>query len=108
MSGLEIRKAILEAMILPLLPFFRPHPAFLRDPRIQALKETLETMEGLEPDPVVRARWKALKAFILWLTTQDGAYRVRAIRLAQEVCRRRKAWKLRPWECRYWEPSAGQ
>ena len=103
MSGLEIRKAILEAITFLSLPLFRPHPAFLRDPRIQAWKETLEAMEGLEPDPVMKARWRILKAFALWLTTQNGAYRIRAIRLAQEVCRRRKAWRLGPWECRYWE-----
>ena len=103
MNGLELRKTCLEAILLPLLPFFRPQPVFLQDPRVKALKETLETMRRLEPDPRMRARWRALETFILWLITQDGAYRIRAIRLAQEVARRRKAWKLRPWECRYWE-----
>ena len=103
MNLLEIQKTAVEGLLNLASRVLRPHPAFLGDPRVQALKETFETMRRLEGDPRMRARWETLERVALWLVSQDGAYRIRAIRLAQEVSRRRKAWKLRPWECRYWE-----
>jgi len=100
---MRVLKRLLEAVALIFAPRLRPDPIFLRDPRVKTLAEVLEQMRKLEPDPRMRLRWWALRRLILWLVTNDGAYRIRAIRLAQEIAARREVWKIRPWECRYWE-----
>ena len=103
---MRVLKRLLELTALVFASRAEPDPIFLRDPRVAALAEVLEVMRKLEPDPRMRLRWWALRRLILWLVTNDGAYRIRAIRLAQEIAARREVWKIRPWECRYWERKA--
>lgn len=99
----RIRKRILEVLVGLYARGLKPDPVGLMDPRIRKLAEILEAMERLEPDPKMRARWRTLRRVLLWLITRDGAYKIRAIVLASLISQSRNSWKLRPWECRYFE-----
>jgi hypothetical protein len=91
-------KTFLSLLLLSLDKRLKPHPVFVKDPRLQALSKIFNEAIEKERDPIMKARWNALRKSVLWLCSHDGAYRVRLIWLLQQIAKNKKEWKFRPTE----------
>jgi hypothetical protein len=97
----KLRKRLASLFILLFSHNLRPHPYFVYDSRLQKLNEIFNNVIAKEKNPLMKARWNALRRCVLWLVTHDGAYRIRLIWILNEISKNKKWWKLRPWEARF-------
>jgi hypothetical protein len=96
-----LRKRLASLLVLLFSRNLRPHPIFAKDSRLQKLNEIFNDAIAKEKDPLMKARWNALRKTVLWLVTHDGAYRVRLIWLLKEIAKNKKEWEYRPVETRF-------
>jgi hypothetical protein len=94
----RLRKRLASLLILTFSQGLKPHPIFTKDPRLQTLSKIFNEAIEKERDPIMKARWNALRKSVLWLCSHDGAYRVRLIWLLQQIAKNKKEWKFRPTE----------
>jgi len=92
------RKRLASLLILLFSQKLKPHPIFAQDSRLQKLSQIFDEVIQKEQDPLMKARWEALRKIVLWLTTNDGAYRIRLIWFLQQIAKNKKKWKYRPTE----------
>jgi hypothetical protein len=97
----RLRKRLASLCILLFSRGLKPHQVFGKDPRLQRLNRIFGEAIEKETDPLMKARWEALRKTVMWLCSNDGAYRIRLIWLLNEIGKNKKEWKLKPWEARY-------
>jgi hypothetical protein len=97
----KLRKRIASLLLLAFSHKLKPHDIFAQDTRLQALNRIFEEAIEKEQNPIMKARWDALRKCVLWLVSHDGAYRIRLIWLLEQIAKNKKWWKLRPWEARF-------
>jgi hypothetical protein len=97
----RLRKRLASSLILLFSRGLKPHRIFIRDKRLERLEEIFKQAIGKETDPLMRARWNALCKTVMWLCSNDGAYRTRLIWLLNEIGKNKKEWKYKPWEARF-------
>jgi hypothetical protein len=96
-----LRKRLASLLILLFSRKLEPHPIFITDSRLQKLNQIFDEAIAKEKDPLMKARWDALRKCILWLTSHDGAYRIRLIWMLNEIGKNKKWWELRFWEAKF-------
>ena len=92
------RKRLASLLILLFSRNLKPHRVFAKDPRLQELNRIFHKAIEKERDPLMKARWDALRKCVLWLTSHDGAYRTRLVWFLQQIAKNKKKWKYRPTE----------
>jgi hypothetical protein len=96
-----LRKRLASLFLLAFSRNLSPHKIFIEDQRLKKLNEIFEKVIAKEKDPIMKARWDALRKCVLWLTSHDGAYRIRLIWMLNEISKNKKWWRLKPWEARF-------
>jgi hypothetical protein len=96
-----VRKRLASLLILLFSRGVKPHPFFAKDSRLRELNRIFVMAIKRERDPLMKARWDALRKSVMWLVSHDGAYRVRLIWLLQEIAKNKKSWKVKPYEARF-------
>jgi hypothetical protein len=96
-----LRKRLASLLLLAFSRNLRPHKIFVQDSRLQALNQIFNKAIEKERDPIMKARWDALRKSVLWLCSHDGAYRVRLVWLLKEIAKNKKEWEWKPSEARF-------
>jgi hypothetical protein len=97
-SMFRLRKRLASLLLLAFSRKLEPHPIFVQDSRLQKLNEIFDEIIRKERDPIMKARWNALRKSVIWLCSHDGAYRVRLIWFMKEIAKNKKEWEYRTAE----------
>jgi len=97
----QLRKWLASGILLFFARGLKPHPIYVKDPRLRTLEKILSQCGDPERDRLMKARWEALKRITIWLLTHDGAYRQRAIYLLSQIAKHKEQWKFKPYEAKF-------
>jgi len=97
----RLAKTILSCALLFIGRFLKPRKLPWRDERLEVLDAIFQYVINKEIDPLMKARWSALRNVTLWLVTHDGAYRLRAIVLCKLISEYENYWYFRCHEPKF-------
>lgn len=92
---MERAKTVLEGLAYIYSKTLRINRLALTDERLRRLDEIFEIMISLETDPLMRMRWKTVRKIIMWLVSNDGAYRSRLLVFCHLIAKTPKMWKVK-------------